>query len=161
MTDLYRHNGGEPGPLPFQAQTPTGEWRTDLANHPESRLECGFVLAPAKPAFDPKTQVVTWSAASARWIVSPIPASPPAAPVYQRISRLAFVRLAEDAGGMTPEKKVAAYKDPAFEAFWIDFQMAEEIARDDAGMMRALAGLEAKGYLPNGARKVLLAWPTQ
>lgn len=80
MTDLYRHHGGEPGPLPFQAQTPAGEWRTDLANHPESRAECGYTLGPAKPLYNAATHDLVWNVLTERWQIVALPPAPPVAP---------------------------------------------------------------------------------
>lgn len=161
MTDtLYRRHGGAPDALPFGAFDAKNDYWTDLANSPVGRKACGFVAAPYPDGFDPDTQVATWDEATEAWVVSDQPAPPPApAPVPQILTKLAFIALCQSAGGMTDAMLVTAQADAQFAAFWIKFQMAENVQRDDAITKTSLGALHAAGYLPKGAAAVTAAWP--
>ena len=160
--NLFYRVGEIPAALPFQAFTPEGSSRTDLANHPESIAECGFLLAPPRPA-DTDEQTAIWDAEAETWVMMDRPPFPPAPPPSAQqpmvLGRLEFTALAQSAGDMTDAMLVTAYKDPRFEAFWIKMQLASEVMRDHPVTVQALAGLEAAGYLPSGADAVLAAWP--
>lgn len=78
MTEaLYRRNGGIPAALPFDAFDAKGDHWTDLANKPDGRAACGYVLGPSKPAYDEATQDARWDAASEVWLVERRPPPPP------------------------------------------------------------------------------------
>lgn len=77
----------------------------------------------------------------------------------QSLTKLQFVRLIKSAGGTTNEQVVAAYKDPALEFFWLMFELATSVERDDPEIAEGLGALEQLGYLPNGTQAVLDGWP--
>ena len=90
----------------------------------------------------------------------PIPApTPPAPSGPQSLTRLAFIRLCQTAGGMTPEMTVAAYNDVNLQYMWLMFEIATGVERDDTDTQGGLDALAALGYLPNGAQAVIDAWP--
>lgn len=160
MTDLFRRNRGEPAPLPSiaydqdnQAFTPPYE--------PETLEALGFVLAPPVPDHDAETQAVRWDAGAETWRVDELPPpAPQPEPAPLVLGRLQFIVLCQTAGGMTDAMLVAAQKNPAFEAFWIKYQMASAVDRDDPITRTALDALAAGDYLPNGKAAVIAAWPT-
>ncbi|WP_279483400.1 hypothetical protein [Aureimonas sp. SK2] len=76
------------------------------------------------------------------------------------LGRLQFIVLAQSAGGMTDAMLVEAKDNPAFAAFWIKYQMAEAVERDDPITRGSLDALAAGGYLPKGKAAVIEAWPT-
>lgn len=161
MTDtLYRHNGGIPAALPYAAFDAKGDHWTDLAGSPEGRAACGYVEAPAAPDFDPTTHAVRWDEAAEVWKVDALPPPPPAPePRPRPLTRLAFVTLVQQAGGMSPALYLQARRDEAFAYLWDMLNFAEEVARDDELTAQALGSLAAGGYLPNGVDAVRGAWP--
>ena len=60
---------------------------------------------------------------------------------------------------MTDQMLVEAQGNPMFAAFWIKFQMASVVERDDQITATALGALAQGGYLPNGPQAVIEAWP--
>lgn len=160
MTDLYRRNGGAPASLPPIAYDDKGQAWTDLANSEEGRKATGFVAAPAQPNFDPATQTIAWDADAENWRVDDIPPPPQPEPQPRTLGKLEFIRLAQTAGGMTDQMLVEAQAHPMFAAFWIKFQMASSVERDDEITATALGALAQGGYLPEGPDAVLNAWPT-
>lgn len=159
MTDLYQRNGGEPAPLPSIAF----DERNFAYTQPyaeEDLAMLGFSPAPAQPEFDPATQRVEWR--DGAWVVVDLPPAPPqSAPAPTVLGRLRFIVLCQTAGGMTDAMLVEAQKNPAFEAFWIKYQMASAVERDDPITRGALDALAAGGYLPNGKAAVIAAWPVE
>lgn len=155
MTDLYRRNGGVPAELPQIAYATKGEAYTP-PYAPADLAKLGFVLAPAKPS-DTATQIAQWGGDA--WVMVDRPIVSVPTPQPRTIGKLEFIRLAQTSGGMTDAMLVAAQGNPAFAAFWIKFQMASAVERDDAITSTALAALKAGGYLPNGAPAVIAAWP--
>ena len=92
---------------------------------------------------------------------NPIPApTPPAPSGPQSLTKLAFIRLCQTAGGMTPEMTVAAYNDVNLQYMWLMFDIATGVERDDTDTRDGLDALEALGYLPNGAQEVIDVWPS-
>ena len=91
----------------------------------------------------------------------PIPAPTPSGPSGpQSLTKLAFIRLCQSAGGMTPEMTVAAYNDANLQYMWLMFEIATGVERDDTDTQGGLDALAALGYLPNGAEAVIDAWPS-
>lgn len=80
--------------------------------------------------------------------------------VYAVLTHLEFIELCETVGGTTDAMLVASKSDPLLAAFWIKFDMAQDLRHDDSRTAAGLAALNALGYLPNGAQAVLDAWPT-
>ena len=80
-------------------------------------------------------------------------------PTYQSLTKLQFVRLIKQHGGTTNEQVVAAYRDEQLAFFWLMFELATSVERDDPEISEGLAALEQLGYLPNGAQAVLDGWP--
>lgn len=132
---LWRRNSGELQELPFADYDPTGTHWTDLVNNPDGRAACGWVEDPAA-------------------VPPPAPPRPPAV-----LSRLGFVGLVQAAGGMTDFMLMEAADNVLFRAFWVKFQMAEQVEKGDPITVAALTALEEAGYLPNGSSAVLSAWP--
>ena len=85
---------------------------------------------------------------------------PEPAPEYESLTKLQFVRLIKDQGGTSNEQVVAAYRDEQLAFFWLMFEIATSVERDDPEIAEGLGVLEQLGYLPNGAQAVLDGWPT-
>ena len=159
MTDaFYRRNGGTPAPLPtIYHDAANNAFTPPYADEDLARL--GFVLAPPRPA-DTDTQTAEWDAEAEAWAMVDRPPAPPAPePVPAILFRLQFIELAQAAGGMTDAMLVKAQGDPAFSAFWIKFQMASVVERDDPVTAASLDALAGGGYLPKGKAAVVAAWP--
>ena len=81
---------------------------------------------------------------------APIVATPKAA------TKLEFVEMCQEFGGMTDEKLVAAWEDAALKALWIKFELATKLAHDSDNVSNGLAAMEAKGYLDEGGKETVL-----
>jgi len=80
-------------------------------------------------------------------------------PGYMPHTKLQFVRLIQAEGGTTKEQVTAAHKEEQLAFFWLMFELATSVERDDPEISEGLAALEQLGYLPNGAQAVLNGWP--
>lgn len=117
----------------------------------------GFALAPDRPAYDVETQRVKWI--DGAWAVEDLPEPP--TPEPRSISPIEFIGLAQAAGGMTDAQLVASKSDANLAAMWIKFDMAPSLSPETPDVQAGIAGLDALGYLPNGASALLAAWPTE
>lgn len=103
MTDLYRHNGSAPAPLPPIAYDADGNAFT-APYEPDDMAALGIVLAPTKPE-DTETQTVEWDADAEHWVMvdrPPVPEPlPPPEPVMLPPSLYAAAQLAIVDGEIT------------------------------------------------------------
>lgn len=141
-----------------------------------AHTETGAALDPAEATSAQAYRARFAQDVSAGWTVDEVPANvahgarvvngewvnPPsvnAVPKPKLLSKLEFKRLCVSAGGMTGEMYVACNENPLFKEFWLDFQLAQEISRDDEDVNQGLVAMASAGYLPNGAAAVIAAWP--
>lgn len=80
-------------------------------------------------------------------------------PVQFLLTHLEFLNLCQTQGGMTDEMLLAAKADSTLSVFWIKFELATGISKDDPDTIVGLTALESRGYLPNGANAVIENWP--
>lgn len=113
-----------------------------------------FPQAKPVPAGLPVSPGTAW--VNGAFDVEPLPDPEPAP---RELSRMEFVNLVQTAGGMSDEQLVAAHGDTNLAAMWLKLQLAAAVDRDDPNTAAGLGGLEALGYLPNGAAAVIEAWP--
>lgn len=153
MTDLYYRPGETPAPLPFAAFTPSGLRRTDLANQPESVVECGFILAPAKPA-DTETQTAVWDGVAEAWIMVDRP--PPALEPEQAYLWLQFVDLftAQEQEQLT----AAAIANPEGVGLWYFKAVGTQgIRMSDPRTVEGVQALVDNGLISETRRDQILA----
>lgn len=82
MTRIYSRNGTHPGPLPHAITLSSGQVRTSQTPFTEAEIaDAGYVLAPAKPAYDPQTHSIGWDGEG--WTVNELP--PPPAPTTHEV----------------------------------------------------------------------------
>jgi len=82
-------------------------------------------------------------------------------PIPKQLSKLQFIRHIQEHGGTTKSNVTSAYKDPELEYFWIMFDVATTVGKDDPDTQEALQVFETKGYIPNGLKSVLDNWPNR
>jgi len=99
-----------------------------------------------------------WKLIDNEW-VEPDP-KPEPEPVPKQLTKLQFIRHIQEHGGTTKSNVTSAYKDPELEYFWVIFEVATEIEKDDPDTQESLEVFETQGYLPNGVQPVLDNWPT-
>lgn len=131
-------------------------------------------LEISDPLFDPATQALTdeltnfvpvntRKVVKAKRGVRALSAAEVAAraPKPTTLSKLQFIGLMQQAGGLTDARLVAARTDPALGALWIKFEMSmPEITVDHPVTKGGLDALVATGYLTAAAKAaVLAAWP--
>ena len=75
------------------------------------------------------------------------------------LTHLEFLNLCQTQGGMTDEMLLAAKADSSLSVFWIKFELATGISKDDPDTIAGLTALKSLGYLPNGAIAVIENWP--
>jgi hypothetical protein len=103
-----------------------------------SRLVNGAWQAPAAPQPEPE---------------------PEARPLA--LTHIAFIRLAREAGGLTPESYLAAEANPALAFFWSMFKLATVIERDDPDVRAGADAWQALGYITAEGKAALFdQWPT-
>ena len=129
---------GDPGPLPEFLQ---GLGDSDVAN-------LSWIGEPLKADYGDSGYLP---------VTDPVPHVDP---VPQKLGKVEFIELVQQAGGMTDAMLVMAHNDPKLGAFWIKFQMASLVERDFPTTEQALMALVGLGYMPSGAEAVLAAWPT-
>ena len=79
---------------------------------------------------------------------------------FQDLSRVQFLDALQDEGGVSDADLVASRSDSNLAAFWIKFELAESIGRDDTKTQEGLASLVSLGYLTSsGKQAVLDNWP--
>jgi len=100
-----------------------------------------------------------WKLVDGNW-VEPDPRPEPE-PRYKSISKLEFVRLLKEHGGSTNQMVVDAKKDANLEFFWLMFDLANSIDRNDPEIEEGLDALVEFNYLPNGKHSVLNNWPSR
>lgn len=169
---------GEPGPVPDAFLGLDDATLADLSwvGEPLHAIYAGTGFWPVVVSdpvpFDPATEILTGSVEQGA--PDQVSRTVPAVRVKRALtaeeiaarhpplvlSKLQFIGLAQMAGGMTDTMLSTAHADPAFGAFWIKFQMAENVTRDDPITAASLGALQMANYLPNGAAAVLKAWPT-
>lgn len=161
---LYSYMGATPAPLPHRIILPDGQSRTDPATFtPDELAAAGYIAAPPPPAYDPATTAAPiWH--DGMWVVrdlttEEIAALQPPPPAPRALTRLQFVTLVQQAGGMTDEQLVAAHEDPNLKPLWIKLTMATAVERDDPATTAGLQAMQALGHLPS-AQAVTDAWPT-
>ena len=149
-----------PAPLPFRIRLSDGRTRTDPATFTADEIaDAGYIVSPDKPDHDPATERVVWQQELQDWVIEALP--PPPDPRPRTLTRVEFARLCMSAGGMTPDMLVQARAAPELATMWILLEMATQVQKDDPEIPTGLAGLEALGFLPNGAQAVLDAWPAE
>lgn len=77
---------------------------------------------------------------------------------YAELSRVQFLDLLQGHGGVTDANLLAARDDATLAAFWLKFEVAHSIARNDAKTQAGLDALVTAGYLAD-KQPVLDAWP--
>ena len=89
----------------------------------------------------------------------PEPTSPPLIP--RALTNLEFLRHAQSVGGLTDENLIAAYDNAMLKVFWLKFNIAKEIRKDDSDIAAGLAAWQALGYLTEeGAAAIVDQWPS-
>lgn len=161
---LYSYQGATPAPLPHRIILPDGQSRTDPATFTTDELAAaGYIAAPPLPTYDPATQAAPiWH--DGMWVVrdltpDEIAALQPPPPAPRPLTRLQFVALVQQAGGMTDEQLVAATDDPVLRALWIKLDLATAVELTDPATTAGLQAMQALGHLPD-AQAVIDAWPT-
>ena len=99
------------------------------------------------------------------WGVRPTPAptpNPEPEPViYRNLSRVEFLDHIQTEGGVTDADLVSAHDDANLRVFWIKFDRAMTINRDDSKTVSGLEALASLGYLDAAGRQAVLDnWPT-
>ncbi len=80
--DLYRKNGGTPGPLPYRDVDDNGEVWTNLLNNEYGRTQCGYTPAPPYPnGYNSDTKNVFWEPETESWRLEDKPAPAVEAPL--------------------------------------------------------------------------------
>lgn len=120
-------------------------------------IEAVQALLPGATLFEAGGVGVGWVSAPGGGYGPP----PDAEPEYVKLDSAALIHLFETAGGMTPAMVVACKSDPNMEYFWILLQVSPHTSRENQQLPSALSGMEALGYLPDGAQAVLDAWPVE
>ncbi|AUQ64447.1 hypothetical protein [Phaeobacter inhibens] len=156
MTQLYHTATTAPAPLPHRIRLSDGRSRTDPSSFTAEEIaDAGYIASPPQPDHDLATQRLTWDGIA--WGIEDVPAPDP---IYRDLDSAALISLLETAGGMTPELVVQSSNDPNLTYFWLLLKVSPFTSRGNPKLPGALAGLEALGYLPNGASAVLDGWPT-
>jgi len=75
------------------------------------------------------------------------------------LNQVDFIKLCQEAGGMTDDMLVACESDNRIKAFWIKFDRAPVLHKTDPRTQAGIAALAALGYLPNGAAAMNSGWP--
>lgn len=79
---------------------------------------------------------------------------------YAELSRVEFLDALQEHGGATDANLVSSRQDSNLEAFWLKFDLANTIERDDAKTQAGLNALVSLGYLDAaGKQAVLDNWP--
>ena len=79
---------------------------------------------------------------------------------FMQLTKLQFVRLLQEYGGMTIEQTIAASEDVNLKYFWVLVEMTGGFDYEDPSLGPGLDLLYALGYIPNGKQAVLDNWPT-
>lgn len=78
---------------------------------------------------------------------------------HMQLTKLRFVRLLQEAGGMTIPQTIAASEDANLKYFWVLVEMTGGFDYEDPSLGPGLDLLESLGYIPNGKQAVLDNWP--
>tara|TARA_B100000929_G_scaffold160498_1_gene126936 strand:- start:749 stop:1024 length:276 start_codon:yes stop_codon:yes gene_type:complete len=75
------------------------------------------------------------------------------------LTKLEFVRHLKAFGGTSKEQILEASKDTNLEFFWLMFDMATTLEKNDPEIQEGLDALVELGYLPEGKVAVIDNWP--
>lgn len=79
---------------------------------------------------------------------------------HMQLTKLQFVRLLQEHGGMSTEHTVNASEDINLKYFWVLVDMTGGFDYEDPSLQPGLELLESLGYIPNGIQAILDNWPT-
>jgi hypothetical protein len=75
---------------------------------------------------------------------------------YAELSRVQFLDALQNHGGVSDSDLVASRQDANLGAFWLKFELANSISRDDAKTVAGLDALIATGYLDSAGKQAVL-----
>jgi hypothetical protein len=123
-------------------------------------VEAGSILHPAKPLpagglmslFDGARYMVAETAEDVATLTAMLP---PSAPAYAPMEKLAFL------AHFTDDQIASALGKPGLAVFWVKFNAAGYLERDNPLTTAGLAALVAEKVIPQSAADELMAnWPT-
>lgn len=113
-------------------------------------------LHPGATAFTAGDVGIGWVKEGGAWVAPAV-----AAPQAKSLTHLEFIEHVQTAGDLTDADLVAAKNDANLTAFWIKFEMATSLQRDNPTTVQGLAALVATGYLSAEQREAIVElWPT-
>lgn len=76
-----------------------------------------------------------------------------------KLTKLQFIRLLQQHGGLTIQKTVEATVDPNLAYFWFLSEITGAFEYEDESLGAGLDALYALGYIPNGKQAIMDNWP--
>lgn len=76
-----------------------------------------------------------------------------------KLTKLQFIRLLQQFGGLTMQKTVEATSDPNLAYFWFLADITGAFEYDDPSLGTGLDTLYALGYIPLGKQSIMDHWP--
>lgn len=115
----------------------------------------GKAVYPGATVFDAAGVAMGWVKQGSSW-VAPAPVFTPAS-----LTHLQFIEHVQAVGGVSDAELVAAKADANLAAFWLKFDMATSLERDNATTQAGLAALVATGHLTELASQAIIdEWPS-
>lgn len=115
----------------------------------------GKAVYPGATVFDAAGVALGWVKQGSGW-VPPTPVVMPAG-----LTHLQFILHVQDVGGVSDADLVAAKADPNLAAFWLKFDMATSLERDNPTTQAGLQALVMTGHLTEQARQAVIdEWPS-
>lgn len=151
---LYSRNQAKPAPLPSRLRMPDGSTRTDPATFTDEEIAAaGYVLAPAKPAFDATTHALEWEGTD--WVVVELPAPPVVVRAPQRLSRFEFMGLLtlQERQALKARRAIDPVIDDALDLL----TMASHIEPTHAMVVQMLGYVEQIGIMSSARRTAFVA----
>lgn len=110
---------------------------------------------PGSTAFEAAGVDIGWTKQGSNWAPPQVPSQP------RSLTHLQFIEHVQDVGDVSDTELVVAKADANLAAFWLKFDMATSLERDNATTQAGLAALVATGYLTEAERDAVVdLWPT-